>query len=325
MHEATSTTPAATTTDTKRRYLCRHVFTEGHRCGSPALRGKDLCYYHGRSRREAGISGRSGTFPMPRIDDRATIQLALYEVLSRLAGGDIDYKRGSSLLYGLQIASANLPRHSQPNAEKQPQVEEVIHDYELGDLAPIAEIADPEPSSSASESPAPPPREREYTEEEKRFLHSCTSVMGYEPSKIPRPESVTNEDIEARINASRREFGLRPINTEPGWNKATLSACPGRKPIAPPVKPATSSEAVILTLNEEKGKNPCISPAAPQISSSTREAAHNPDAPAKLTLAAVQATANLQPATDNLQPYRLEPSSVPSPALPLCNALQWRE
>src|ERR1039457_4497297 len=145
------TTPATTATDPKRRYLCRHVFTEGHRCGSPALRGKHLCYNHSRSRREAPISGRSGTFPMPRIDDRAAIQLALFEVLSRLSGGDIDYKRGGILLYGLQIASSNLPRHAaQTNAEQQPQVDEVTHDIHLGDLAPIAEFHDPEQLEEAS-------------------------------------------------------------------------------------------------------------------------------------------------------------------------------
>ena len=138
MPETTPITP--TQIDPKRRYLCRHIFTEGHRCGSPALRGQSLCYNHNRSRREAGISGKSGTFPMPRVDDRASIQLALFEVLSRLAGGDIEYKRGSILLYGLQIASSNLPRHAKIDAEQQPQVEEITADYLLGDLAPITEI-----------------------------------------------------------------------------------------------------------------------------------------------------------------------------------------
>jgi hypothetical protein len=150
MQETTPATPAATeTTDPKRRYLCRHVFTEGHRCGSPALRGQSLCYNHGRSCREAPISGRTGTFPMPRIDDRASIQLALFEVLSRLSAGDIEYKRGSILLYGLQIASSNLPRRTKADAEQQPQVEEVTADYHLGDLAPITEIPTPDSEEEA--------------------------------------------------------------------------------------------------------------------------------------------------------------------------------
>jgi hypothetical protein len=228
MQETTPTETETATADPKRRYLCRHVFTEGHRCGSPALRGQSLCYNHGRSRREAPISGRSGTFPMPRIDDRASIQLALYEVLSRLSGGDIDYKRGGILLYGLQIASSNLPRHAQLNAEQQPQVEEVTADYNLGDLAPIVEIPNPEPAPNLVSAPHP---------------------------LVPSPNTV------------------------------------------------------ILTLNEVKGKNPRIQPAAPQSSSQRttnngqrRTTNVHPVLPLQpLTLAAIHATANPQPATDNLQ------------------------
>src|ERR1700716_2358259 len=39
-----------TTPDTK-QYQCRHIFTDGHRCGSPCLRGEDLCYYHHTTRK----------------------------------------------------------------------------------------------------------------------------------------------------------------------------------------------------------------------------------------------------------------------------------
>ena len=146
--------------DPKRRYLCRHVFTDGHRCGSPSLRGQDLCYYHVRARREAPCANRSGTFVMSRIDDRHSVQLALYDVLSRVAGGDIEYRRGSVLLYGLQIASSNLARQEKSLADQPPQVEEVTSDYDLGDLAPITEIPDqPAPSNAvvAPHETAPPP------------------------------------------------------------------------------------------------------------------------------------------------------------------------
>lgn len=244
--------PTQPVTDPKRRYLCRHVFTEGHRCGSPALRGQSLCYYHGRSRREAGISGNTHCFSMPRIDDRATIQLAIYEVLSRVAGGDIEYKRGSTLLYGLQIASANLPR-PQLKAEQPPQVEEVTTDCHLGDLAPIAEILDPAeapcvgagaPGSTASSStlgihPAaaatdPQPCEREYTEEERHFLDTNTSIMGrYLPGNCPRPKSLTDEDITARIDALRRRAGLRPIGTEQDRSRSTRLATPAQETSSP--------------------------------------------------------------------------------------------
>ncbi len=34
-----------------KRYQCRHIFTDGHRCGSPCLRHEDFCYYHHTTRR----------------------------------------------------------------------------------------------------------------------------------------------------------------------------------------------------------------------------------------------------------------------------------
>ncbi|RSL15183.1 hypothetical protein EDE15_0661 [Edaphobacter aggregans] len=34
-----------------KRYQCRHIFTDGHSCGSPCLRHEDFCYYHHTTRR----------------------------------------------------------------------------------------------------------------------------------------------------------------------------------------------------------------------------------------------------------------------------------
>ncbi len=316
------TTPEIETIDPKRRYLCRHVFIDGHRCGSPSLRGESLCYNHGRIRRENGISGRSGTFPMPRIDDRASVQLALYEVLSRLAGGDIEYKRGAILLRGLAIASSNLLRNEKANGQPLPQVENVTADYHLGDLAPITEIPDAEPAASTSESPAPQPQLREFTAEEKLYLDHTVSCMGHEPRKQIRPASVTNEDIEANINKYRGFYGFNPINTDPRWNKLTLSVHPGRAPVLDTIIPATSTDLAIPTLtptNQEptevvilsEEKNPRIQPAAPQTSegeatSAPVESNHRHS----LTLAAVQAVANLQPPTCNLQPATPHPAAI---------------
>ena len=133
--------------DPKRRYLCRHIHASGHRCSSPALRGANLCFYHRASHQGPPISvGRTpatAIFEMPQFDDRPGIQLALYNILARVASCDIDTKRAGLLLYGLQIASANLPRHAQSDTALQPQVDEVIYDHQLGELAPITEIPTP--------------------------------------------------------------------------------------------------------------------------------------------------------------------------------------
>ena len=148
--------PDQTTTDPSRRYRCRHVFTDGHRCGSPSLRTQDFCYYHHVSRREPSLAPGHGLFLMPRIDDRAAIQIALYDILARVTLRDIELKTAGMLLYGLQIASSNIAQQEKsarlatPNPE--PLVDEVTSNLLFGDLAPIAEYAEPKPQE---ETPLP--------------------------------------------------------------------------------------------------------------------------------------------------------------------------
>jgi hypothetical protein len=270
MHVDTpATSAAATAANPTRRYQCRHVFTDGHRCGSPSLRGQDLCYYHTRTRHEAPCAGRTGHFAMARIDDRGAVQIALYDVLSRMAGGDIDVKLGTSLLYGLQIASSNLGR-PQPVAEQPPQVEEVTSDYNLGDLAPIVEYYEPEPAAEAvapaetpttrrnSAAPAPPPAEREYTPEEREFLKHATSIMGthFTNCNLIRPASLTDGDIETHINEIRRSFGYGPI---PRPNKPS-----------PPAHPTLAAQASVVAPESDPQDRPQI-PAKP-VEAGTRGA-----------------------------------------------------
>src|SRR5258708_3263 len=134
------------TPDTK-QYQCRHIFTDGHRCGSPCLRGEDLCYYHHTMRKPVADPqqrrGRRSTFDLPLPEDRSAIQHSIREVLRRIASNDIDPRRAGLLLYGLQIASLNLPkREIHRNARPEPVeiVEEITTHPELGILAPRAEV-----------------------------------------------------------------------------------------------------------------------------------------------------------------------------------------
>jgi len=147
-------------TETK-SFQCRHIFTDGHRCGSKCLRHEELCYYHHTSRRPAqdvkNRRARTAEFDLPNLEDRSAIQAAIGEVLQRIAGNEIDPKRAGLLLYGLQIASCNLPREAPPSRhERTPivdYVEEIVLDETLGHLAPRAEFnpdKDPNRPSLAS-------------------------------------------------------------------------------------------------------------------------------------------------------------------------------
>ncbi len=138
-----------------RRFQCRHIFTDGHRCGSPCLRDEDFCFYH------LGLHAQSPlptadlsqgehraapfTLPIPDLNDRSAVQLAIGQVLNRLASNELDPRRAGLLLYGLQIASLNLPRAAAPATAPQQAspVEEIVSDPNLGRIALRTELPDP--------------------------------------------------------------------------------------------------------------------------------------------------------------------------------------
>jgi len=135
-------------------YLCRHIFTDGHRCGSRALLHENFCYYHHAHRKPVlkrhAIKQHPdlGLKSLDDLEDRASVQLCLAEVLRRIALNSIDPRRAGLLIYGLQVASLNLPK-SQPNPEPTP---DIILDPTLG------AIAAPEPNRDRALAPPNPDR-----------------------------------------------------------------------------------------------------------------------------------------------------------------------
>ncbi len=137
--------------DTENRFQCRHVFTDGHRCQSPALRQENFCYYHHTTRKPvpkqelAKRKSRRATLHIPLPEDRSAIQHSIGQVLQLLGSNELDTKRAGLLLYGLQIASQNLPKPN-PKAYPWPTVDEITEDG----LAPVAEFReDNQPKSEA--------------------------------------------------------------------------------------------------------------------------------------------------------------------------------
>src|ERR1700676_5543354 len=99
--------------DPQKRFLSRHIHTAGNRCGSPPPRNRQFCYFHDTTRQPPmpiRMLPNEAIFGMPSIEDRHSIQHALAIILCHIAGNSLDSKRAGLLLYGLQIASANLPR-----------------------------------------------------------------------------------------------------------------------------------------------------------------------------------------------------------------------
>lgn len=81
---------------------CQHIRLCGLRCGSPALRGQNHCYYHSVIRQERP------TATIPQLDDGLNIQFSLREIVQGVAVGKWDTKRAALLLYAMQIAASNL-------------------------------------------------------------------------------------------------------------------------------------------------------------------------------------------------------------------------
>jgi hypothetical protein len=157
--------------ETTQRFQCRHIFTDGRRCASPCLREEEFCYFHHTTRRPIANPKqrrtRQSTFHLPIPEDRSAIQSSIGEVLRRIAANEIDPRRAGLLLYGLQIASLNLPsqakaaprasnnsrsigRYSEPeDAPAEEFIEEVIADPTLGTIAPRSEIQKAERPLSA--------------------------------------------------------------------------------------------------------------------------------------------------------------------------------
>ena len=99
--------------------LCRHVKTNGTQCQSPSIKDADFCYFHQNLyRRHAGFRYTPATrgylipgqhIELAPLEDRESVQVALSLVINALASGQLDTKRATALLYGLQLASMNAP------------------------------------------------------------------------------------------------------------------------------------------------------------------------------------------------------------------------
>ena len=111
--------------------ICRHIKTNGQRCGSPALTDHAFCYFHRNlaqrhpkphtadltptiihprdHTRELQVATEP-SLHLPALEDRESIQLAASMIIGALARNTLDTRRATALLYGLQVASANAVR-----------------------------------------------------------------------------------------------------------------------------------------------------------------------------------------------------------------------
>jgi hypothetical protein len=89
---------------------CTHIKVTGVRCGSPALKGEQFCYFHQNAIRSVRRPKQSRLHPIALIEDEESIQYALMEVINALMKNTIDLKRATLILRALHIAVKNAGR-----------------------------------------------------------------------------------------------------------------------------------------------------------------------------------------------------------------------
>ena len=136
--------------------LCRHVKTNGRQCQSPALDRSVYCYFHDHlHRRHSGFRHAKTTrdhlvpgqhIELSPLEDRESVQLAISTVVNALATGQLETRRATAILYGLQLASHNAGHlNTEPYA---PNVVLTVHPSPEGlDLAEPGAVIDIEDRS----------------------------------------------------------------------------------------------------------------------------------------------------------------------------------
>src|SRR5271168_5634394 len=135
---------------------CRHIFTSGKKCQSPALKDQDFCYFHSNTRKrparkddayEPYIPPQDTAHNLPPLEDADAIQLAISDVVLALAANRIDPRRARILIYGLQVASQNNRHRAAIAAKEEAPARTVreIHRHEDGtQIGPEQQSPDPE-------------------------------------------------------------------------------------------------------------------------------------------------------------------------------------
>lgn len=87
---------------------CEHIKTNGQRCGSPAIKGTQLCYFHGETRKQRESEAAAKVADLPVLEDMHSIQLAVMRVCGLLASKAIEEKTARVLFDGLRLAQKTL-------------------------------------------------------------------------------------------------------------------------------------------------------------------------------------------------------------------------
>lgn len=95
---------------------CRHIKSSGGRCKSPALHGRNFCFFHDRLHSDA-LAAKFGPLRLPVSEDFSSILLALNRIANAIIDSRIDAKRAAQLIWIQQLALQVVNRRDSCNEE----------------------------------------------------------------------------------------------------------------------------------------------------------------------------------------------------------------
>jgi hypothetical protein len=90
--------------------ICTHIKVTGVRCGSPALRGEQFCYFHQRMLRTVKGPPDARLHHVALLENEEAIQASLMEVVNALLRKTIEVPRAELVLRALNAAIRNAGR-----------------------------------------------------------------------------------------------------------------------------------------------------------------------------------------------------------------------
>ena len=197
---------------------CTHIKVTGVRCGSPALRGEQFCYFHQRML-------RSVRFPSSRVlrsallEDPESIQASLMEVVNGLLRGTLELKRGELILRALNTAVRNIRR-----VRFDLHQDEMIREIPNYPDQPSTEIDEPYEPSAA-------PRRPPTREEVARFREADLAAYFGGPDKVPAAYRSATPSHAAPTNGNAPHTSPTHVGTDafvrPGFVGTAAPGCPG--------------------------------------------------------------------------------------------------
>jgi hypothetical protein len=140
---------------------CTHIKVTGVRCGGPALRGEQFCYFHQNAHRGVRRPPHSRLHPIALLESEESIQASLMEVINGLIRNTLDVKRAELIIRALGIAVRNARRvkfDSEVNARVRevPQYADPLEEVEeVEENVGTAAVPEPELPAIAAIPPKP--------------------------------------------------------------------------------------------------------------------------------------------------------------------------